>query len=30
MVPVISGKFIGALVGTVNSTIPNIDDVQVR
>ena len=27
MVSIIAGKFIGALLGTVNSTIPNLYDV---
>ena len=27
MVSIIAGKFIGASLGTVNSTIPNLDDV---
>ena len=27
IVSIIAGKFIGALLGTVNSTIPNLDDV---
>ena len=27
MVSIIAGKFIGALLGTINSTMPNLDDV---